>query len=59
MRRRLIDDGMVVNNVFDKNIWFSSPSAAAAVVYGGSQNGRIMWANDEGVTIKEGLLSEP
>ena len=53
MRQRLIDDGVVVNHTFKDDIWFSSPSAAAAVVCGGSQNGRTMWKNDEGITIKK------
>ena len=52
-RQKLIDEGVVVDNMFAKSVKFQSPTAAAQVVYGGSQNGRIMWIDKEGRTIKE------
>ena len=48
MRQKLIDEGVVENYIFVKSVKFSSRSTAAQMVYGGSQNGRIMWVNDEG-----------
>ncbi len=32
---------------------FSSPSAAAAVVYGNNANGRVAWKTADGTTLKE------
>jgi hypothetical protein len=40
--------------VFTEDVPFASPSAAAAVVFGGSQNGRIVWKRkDNGQTSKQ------
>lgn len=52
-RQKLIDEDVVENYIFAKSVKFQSPTAAAQVVYGGSQNGRIMWVNDNGRTIKD------
>ena len=38
---------------FTKDTEFSSPSAAAAVVEGGSANGLIEWRTKEGRVLKE------
>ena len=53
MRQKLIDEGAVVDHVFVKSVHFNSPSTAAACVYGGSQNGKIMWANADGLTLND------
>jgi len=39
--------------VFTKDTEFSSPSAAAAVIHGGSANGLISWVNSSGVQLKQ------
>lgn len=39
--------------VFQKDVEFSSPSAAAAVVHGGSANGLMAWFNKDGIPIKQ------
>ena len=56
-RRELIADGGLVASgdvyVFQKDVEFSSPSAAAAVVHGGSANGLMAWVNKEGIPIKQ------
>jgi hypothetical protein len=39
--------------VFTEDVAFSSLSAAAAVVYGGNQNGRIAWKTEGGQTYQE------
>lgn len=39
--------------LFTKDIEFSSPSLAAAVVRGGASNGLICWKNSSGKTLKE------
>ena len=52
-RQKLIDVGAVEDYVFAKNVRFNSASSAAACVYGGSQNGKIMWANEAGQTLSE------
>lgn len=52
-RQRLIDDGVIENNVFSQDWTFTSPSLAAAIVVGYSINGRIAWKNTGGITLKE------
>jgi hypothetical protein len=56
-RRRLIEDGTLVEDgthlKFTREAEFSSPSAAATVVHGGSANGLLAWKNKDGRTLKE------
>jgi hypothetical protein len=57
MRQQLKDQGALAENVdrlvFTKDVEFSSPSAAAAVIHGGHANGLIAWKNKYGKTLKE------
>jgi len=56
-RNQFIADGILAERdgllVFTRNAEFSSPSAAAAVIHGGSANGLIVWKTREGKTLKE------
>ena len=56
-RRRLIEDGTLMEEKehlrFTRDAEFSSPSAAAAVVHGGSANGLLAWKGKDGKTLKE------
>jgi hypothetical protein len=56
-RKQLITDGTLVAKngllVFTKDTEFSSPSAAAAVIHGGSANGLIAWKTEGGKTLKQ------
>jgi hypothetical protein len=56
-RRRLIEDGTLVEDgdhlKFTRDSEFSSPSAAATVVHGGSANGLLAWKTTGGKTLKE------
>ena len=56
-RNKLIEDGGLVAQgdkyVFAKDTEFTSPSAAAAVIHGGSANGLTAWLNDSGKSLKE------
>jgi hypothetical protein len=56
-RKQLINDGMLVEKgallVFTKDAEFSSPSAAAVVIHGGSANGLTAWKTVTGETLKE------
>jgi hypothetical protein len=56
-RKKLIDDGALVEDgghlIFTSDTEFTSPSAAATVVHGGSANGLLAWKNHEGKTLKE------
>jgi len=56
-RNKLIEEGGLVQNGnkydFVKDTEFSSPSAAAAVIHGGSANGLTSWANKQGKSLKE------
>jgi len=56
-RNQLIEDGSLIEKngflIFTKDAEFSSPSAAAAVVHGGSANGLIAWKTKEGISLKQ------
>lgn len=56
-RNQLIANGSLVEKngllVFTKDTEFSSPSAAAAVVHGGSANGLTTWKTREGKSLKQ------
>lgn len=56
-RRQLIADCTLVEKdgslVFTKDVEFSSPSAAAVVIHGGSANGLIAWKTEGGKTLKQ------
>jgi len=56
-RKRLIEDGVLVQDDdhlrFTRDSEFSSPSAAATVVHGGSANGLLAWKTTSGKTLKE------
>jgi len=56
-RNKLIESGSLVKKndkyVFKKDIEFSSPSSAAAVIHGGSTNGLMAWVNSEGKSLKD------
>ncbi len=57
MRHRLKDEGVLATKSeyleFTRDEEFSSPSAAAAVVHGGSANGLTAWKNKDGKSLKE------
>ena len=57
VREQLISEGALQENgnsyVFTKDVEFSSPSTAAAVVHGGGANGLLVWRTDQGVTLKQ------
>lgn len=56
-RKRLIEDGTLIQDgdhfKFTRDTEFSSPSAAATVVHGGSANGLLAWKSTNGRTLKE------
>lgn len=56
-RKRLIEDGTLVQEgdhlKFARDAEFSSPSAAATVVHGGSANGLLAWKSKDGKTLRE------
>ncbi|MCU0967137.1 MAG: GIY-YIG nuclease family protein [Burkholderiaceae bacterium] len=57
LRQRLIQDQTLVERdglyIFTKDVEFSSPSAAAAVIHGGSANGLTAWKDKSGKSLKE------
>jgi hypothetical protein len=57
MREKMKSDGALIVNddrlMFAKDVEFTSPSAAAAVVCGGHVNGLTAWRNTEGKSLKE------
>ena len=56
-RKQLISEGVLAEKggllVFTKDAEFSSPSAAAAVIHGGSANGLTAWKTEGGKSLKE------
>ncbi|MCW5983520.1 MAG: DUF4357 domain-containing protein, partial [Bryobacteraceae bacterium] len=56
-RKQLIADGTLIPRdgflVFARDAEFSSPSAAAAVIHGGSANGLIVWKTKDGKSLKK------
>jgi hypothetical protein len=57
IRKRLIADGTLIQKdsfyQFTRDVQFSSPSAAAAVIEGGSANGLIAWRTEDGRNLKD------
>jgi len=55
-RNKLIEEGGLIQGggkyVFVKDTEFASPSAAAAVIHGGSANGLTAWVNVDGKSLK-------
>ena len=56
-RKQLISNGTLIKKdgfwVFGKDSEFSSPSAAAAVIHGGSANGLAAWKTQDGKSLKQ------
>ena len=56
-RKQLIAEGVLIEKdgflVFTRDAEFSSPSAAAAVIHGGSANGLIAWKTEGGKSLKQ------
>lgn len=56
-RKQLIADGTLVEKngflVFTKDSEFTSPSAAAATIHGGSANGLVAWKTADGKSLKQ------
>jgi hypothetical protein len=57
MRQALKMDGALIDTgdrlAFTRDVEFSSPSAAAAVVHGGHANGLTAWKTSDGKTLKD------
>ncbi len=57
LRKKLITNGTLIKDKsyyrFTKDTEFSSPSAAAAVIFGGGAAGPIAWKDESGKTLKE------
>lgn len=56
-REQLVKDGVLAATdeylIFTKDHEFSSPSAAAAVIHGGTANGRTAWKDESGKTLRK------
>jgi len=57
LRTKLLDEGTLIDRqdrlLFTADVEFSSPSAAASVINGGSANGLTTWKDSAGRTLKE------
>lgn len=56
-RNELIQSGKMKNGVLTEDVQFGSPSTAAKVLIGNSVNGKIVWVDSNGYTLKQ-LLAE-
>ena len=52
-RKKLLNDGKIVNGKYAENVSFDSPSTAAAVTLGASANGNIEWVYSDGQCLKQ------
>ena len=41
LRNKLVEDGIIVNDIFEKDYEFNAPSAASAVILGCTSNGNV------------------
>lgn len=57
MKEELVKKGIIVNDVFEQNYEFASPSQAASIIKGSSQNGNTAWVTKNGVCLKDYLNS--
>jgi hypothetical protein len=53
LRKQYLSDGTIIDNVFAKEILFTSPSTASDFILGNSTSGPMTWKNEDGVTLKE------
>ena len=53
LRQQLEDSGIIVEDVFQEDYEFKSPSAAACVVHGRSSNGLTDWRTEDGTKLKD------
>lgn len=53
LRQQLEDSGIIVNNIFQQDYEFKSPSAAADVIKGHSVNGNEAWKTADGTKLKD------
>lgn len=53
LRNRLIEDHTILNDIFQTDYEFNSPSAASAVILGHTSNGNNDWKTAEGVHLKD------
>lgn len=51
--KRRSEEGVLKNNILQRNYEFNSPSIAGEFVTGQSCNGRIAWKDESGRTFKE------
>lgn len=53
LRKRLEEDGIIVDGLFTQDYEFNAPSAASAVVLGHTSNGNVDWKTADGKKLKE------
>lgn len=53
LRNKLVGDGIIVNDIFEKDYEFNASSAASTVILGRTSNGNVDWKNDSGISLKD------
>ena len=51
LRERLVEEGVITDNLFSRNYEFSAPSAASAVILGRTSNGNADWRDITGTPL--------
>ena len=53
LRRKLEDEGVISESIFQNDYEFKAPSAASSVILGHTSNGNVDWKTDDGTKLKE------
>ncbi|WP_264291716.1 DUF4357 domain-containing protein [Amedibacillus dolichus] len=53
----MVDDGIIVNDIFEKDYEFNAPSAGSAVILGRTSNGNADWKDELGICLKRQELN--
>ena len=52
LRNKLVDEGIIMNDIFEKDYEFNTPPAVSAVILGRTSNGNVDWINAFGLSLK-------
>lgn len=53
LSNKLVNEEIIVNDIFEKDYIFNAPSAASAVILGRTSNGNTDWKNENGVLLRD------
>lgn len=53
LRNKLLNDEIIVNDIFENGYEFNASSAASAVILGRTSNGNIDWKNEDSIALRD------